>query len=227
MMDRIKKTIFFTVIVASCCTFSKHFILLARPGSGKGTFSNYMSKKYGYIHLGLGDLYRERHDNHLPVTSKILTKILEKRVLLAAKNNQKIILDNVISCWDDWKHWKAFFKKHNLIDQIVFISLEATDITCMNRMKERVICRKCFNVYKQSSDKTLQEHTCLECGNKLSIRSRDRVDHFVQKRFAYYHQKTEPLIFDLKESGMYKVIKISTETELDKLYTLYDKLSKL
>ncbi|MCX5921894.1 MAG: nucleoside monophosphate kinase [Candidatus Dependentiae bacterium] len=37
----------------------KHFVLLSAPGSGKGTFSQYMVEKYGYIQICPGDMYRD------------------------------------------------------------------------------------------------------------------------------------------------------------------------
>jgi adenylate kinase family enzyme len=222
-----KSIYFFSLLLCATTFFAQNFVLIARPGSGKGTFANYMAKKHHYIHIGLGDLYRQRHDNNLPVTGRILTKILKKRMELAIQNNQKFILDNVISSLDDWKVWKSFLKKNNITNDICFLILEASQQTCKNRMKQRVICRKCFGVYQQSPELSLKNYKCPECANSLSIRSQDRIDKFVLQRFINYDQKTIPLIQEIEKLGQFKVIKISSEKKLEELYEIYDKLNNL
>jgi adenylate kinase family enzyme len=218
---------FFSLLFSCLSVFSKHFILIAKPGSGKGTFANYIARKYKYIHIGAGDLYRQRSDNNLPASMDILTKIMQKRILFAVEKNQKFILDNAISCWPDWKSWKSFFKSNNLTNDICFIVLEASDQICLNRMRHRIICKKCFNVCKESPELSCEEQKCNECGNKLSRRSKDQNDTFSRKRFNYYYQKTAPLIKTLEESNKYKVIKISSEKDLETLYSIYDRLDAL
>jgi adenylate kinase family enzyme len=218
---------FFSLIFYCAPIFSKHFILIGRAGSGKGAFANYMAKKYNYIHIGAGDLYRERNDNHLSVDINSLTKIMKKRILLAITNKQKFILDNAIYNWSSWKSWRSFFNKHNLTQDICFIVLEASDQTCLDRIKHRVICKKCFNVCTELTKLSLQEQKCSECGNNLSIRSRDRDDARSRLRFYYYHLQTTPLIRSIEESKEYTVIRISSEKDLEELYTIYDKLNNL
>ena len=36
----------------------KNIILIAPPGAGKGTISNYLVEHYGYVHVATGDLLR-------------------------------------------------------------------------------------------------------------------------------------------------------------------------
>lgn len=203
----------------------KHFILISAPGSGKGTFSQYMAKKYGYVHIGLGDICRTRIDNHQSIESKVLNKILRKHMIKTIKNDKQFILDNAITGKECWSQWEAFFEEYNLIDKICFLVLEASDETCINRMKNRIICRKCFHVSKKRTGLAVHDHQCKECGNRLSIRNEDHDSQFLQKRFNRYHEKTNPLIKKLEKS--YHVIKISSEQDLKDLYAIYDQLHTL
>jgi len=204
---------------------SKNFVVLSKPGSGKGTFSHYMSQKYNYVHIGLGDLTRTRKDNHQSITSQVLNKILKKYIQQTVKNNKYFILDNVITSKNNWKEWQAFFEEKELFNDLYFIVLDASDETCISRMKDRLICRKCFNVTKKIDGIPLSKHNCKDCGNTLTIRQDDHNQQFLQKRFEKYHQIIEPIIQKIEKS--YKVIRISSEQPLEDLYKVYDQLHNL
>ena len=200
---------------------SKHWVLISPPGSGKGTLSQYMVEKYGYIHIGAGDIYRKRMRNNASVEPAIFLEILKRYMVTAIQNNQKIILDNAIASQAQFRFWKSFFQMHNITNDVCFIVLQASDQTCMNRIKQRLVCTKCFNVCKKLSSKN--QH-CSQCGNILSKRNEDN-DTFVKKRFQYYHQKINPVIKEIEES--FQVIKISSEQSLETLYSIYDELHNL
>lgn len=217
---------FLSIIVCSFTTIiCKNFILVSAPGSGKGTFSQYMAKKYGYVHIGLGDLLRTRIAHRRSLKKNLLNKILKKQILQTIKNGQQFILDNAVTSEESWQSWKDFFQGHQLLQDIYFLSFEASDETCLSRMKDRLICRNCFHVSQKTSDMMLCDQQCKECGNPLSIRNGDHNTLFLQKRFHHFHTKTEPFLEQLKKT--YPVIKISSEQPLQNLYKIYDKLHKL
>lgn len=205
--------------------YSKHFIVICAPGSGKGTFSNYMSKKHGYVHIGMGDIYRKRFDEGKSTESNVLMQIMMQQILTAIKNKKQFILDNAIGSENCWGYWLAFFEKNNLTNDICLIVLEASDKTCMHRMKHRLICKKCFNVSKEIPGLSIKNQKCKECGSSLSIRPQDRIARDVKQRFVNYHQKIIPVIKKIEQ--IFPVIKISTEQSLNTLYKLYDELINL
>lgn len=223
-MFKIKTIIifFFTVTLYTQENFPKHFIVISKPGSGKGTFSNYMSKKYGYVHIGLGDLTRTRKDNHQSTTSKVLNKILKQHIQTTVKNKKQFILYNAIISKKNWESWEKFFKEIDIINDIYFIVLDAADETCLYRIKDRLICSKCYNVTKKRNDISISEHYCKDCGIRLTIRKSDCDQQFLQQRFEKYHRVIEPIIKKLEKA--YKVIHIASEQPLQNLYTIYDQL---
>lgn len=204
---------------------SKHFVVISKPGSGKGTFSNYMAKKYNYVHIGLGDLTRSRKDNNQSTSLHILNKILKTHIEKTIKKSKQFILDNAITSKSNWHFWETFFHEKMLFDDIYFLVLDASDTTCISRMKDRLICKNCFNVCKKTMGIPITQHICKDCGNKLTIRQEDHDSKFLKQRFEKYHQIIEPIIKKLEKS--YKVIRISSEQPLQDLYTIYDKLHHL
>ncbi len=204
---------------------AKNFILISAPGSGKGTFSQYMAKKYDYVHIGCGDIYREKIDNHESISSFTLTQILREYILKSLKNNKNFILDNAINSKESWISWKYFFKINNLTEKICFVILETSDETCLERIKDRLVCKKCFNVCKKTKNTRFETETCNECGGYLTTRKEDHDAKFLKKRFKNYHKKMNAIMSEIEKS--YQVIKISSEQPISKLYDLYDQLHNL
>lgn len=204
---------------------TKHFVLISAPGSGKGTFSQYMAQEYGYEHIGKGDIYRHRVDTHESVDNHTLTKIMKARILKALESSKRFILDNAIDSEANFEYWKAFFKKHNIAEDICFVLFEASDETCIDRIKNRLICRNCCYVSKRNFKIPVKNHRCVKCGNKLSVRIEDSLDLIIKWRFRNYYQKIDSIIPIVEKS--FNVIRISSEQSLKILYAIYDQLHDL
>ncbi len=216
---------FFVCACYSLFVFSKHFILISAPGSGKGTFSQYMAEKYGYVHIGKGDIYRQRVDDNLSVDNHTLMKIMKRRILKAVESGKKFIFDNAIDSEDNFEYWKSFFKKHKITEDICFVLFEASDETCINRIKNRLICRNCCYVSKRHPEIPAKYQRCIKCGNKLSTRIEDSLGIIIKWRFKNYYQKIDSMIPKVEKS--FNVIKISSEQSLKTLYDIYDTLHDL
>lgn len=219
------KVCFFALMLHPMLIFSKHFVLISAPGSGKGTFSQYMVKTYGYVHVGAGDICRQRIAKHLSVEPDILIKILKKNIVTAIESNQNFILDNAIGSEYTFQYWKSFFKKHNITNQIYFIVLQASDQTCIDRIKHRLVCTKCFNVDQKKAGSSSKNQRCSQCAQILSVRDEDHDYAFLKKRFQRYHQIINPIIKQIEQS--FHVITISSEQSLETLYSIYDELHNL
>ena len=53
------------------CDKLKNIILIAPPGAGKGTISNYLVEHYGYVHVATGDLLRCEIKTNSPLGQEI------------------------------------------------------------------------------------------------------------------------------------------------------------
>ncbi|WP_185873156.1 adenylate kinase family protein [Blattabacterium cuenoti] len=81
-----------------------HIILLGPPGCGKGTQARIIKKKFGYIHLSTGLIFR----NHIKNNTKI-GKIVNKYI-----NNGKLVPDILTTSIVD-NEIKKFFKAKGII----------------------------------------------------------------------------------------------------------------
>ncbi|KAF0990702.1 hypothetical protein HZS_4722, partial [Henneguya salminicola] len=55
--------------------------ILGPPGSGKGTASDFLTKKYGMIHLSAGELLRKEMEKMSDIGNKIRKDMLSNRIV--------------------------------------------------------------------------------------------------------------------------------------------------
>ena len=67
----------------------KNIIFIAAPAAGKGTFSDLLKDKYGYLHISTGDLLRnaKNEDNEL---GQVITDLM---------NSGSLVPDDIVSKW--------------------------------------------------------------------------------------------------------------------------------
>lgn len=213
----------------------KNFVLISAPGSGKGTFSQYMVEKYDYLQICPGDLLRneialetdlgkhikpivERGDY---VQEDIVCKLIEKYFNQACSENKGFIIDGFPRSITSFNFLNSLLKKKKLEKQVCFLQFEASDDVCLKRILGRLICMSCFKVYNKFSKPPKQNDFCDLCSSKLSFRSADKKD-IVQKRLEYFHNNVEPLIN--MAQGCYETKKMSSEISFDTLEIRYEEL---
>ena len=197
----------------------KNIIFIAPPAAGKGTQSDLLVKKYGYIHISTGDLLRDEMKNKTElgiritdvmesgglVSDEIVTELLRNRlsrddvksgfILDGYPRNiaQAQILDNLV-------------KELNLnIDVVLY--LEMSSEIAMKRALGRITCPKCGRGYNKYEDvlKPINESLCDDCNIELVSRTDDTEETF-KTRFDTYIKNTEPLLNYYKEEGLLNII---------------------
>lgn len=209
----------------------KHFVLISAPGSGKGTFSQYIVNKYGYNQVCLGDIFRNEIALHTPlgkqiapivkkgdyVDKKIVCELVEQYIGNILQANRTFILDGFPRAESSYIFLNTLLKKYNITNNVCFIQFIAKDCTCIQRITNRRVCTKCFTVYNKIFH---QGDTCNKCNSKLSQRSAD-TKVIAKKRLQYFHKHIEPLMNRAKEDN-YDTKKISTERPFNILKETYD-----
>lgn len=197
----------------------KNIIFIAPPAAGKGTQSDLLVKKYGYIHISTGDLLRneiasgsdlgksitEIMDSGNLVGDDIVTELLRNR--LSQDDAKKgFILDGYPRNIDQAKTLKNIASDLN-IDSFTAIYLEMSESVAMHRALGRQTCPKCGRGYNKYEDvmKPKNENYCDDCNVELTSRSDDNEETF-KNRFASYIKNTEPLLEYYKELGILNVI---------------------
>ena len=209
--------------------------LFPHPGSGKGTFSQYLIDKYNYIQICPGDLFRteikaqtelgkkiqpivEKGDY---VEEKIVCELIAKHLTKALAQKKSFIIDGFPRSTISLQFLNEFLKRNNLTKDVCFLQFLAADETCIKRITERKICEKCFHVFNNLYVKPIEKDLCDFCKNKLAERKAD-TSEIAKSRLAYFHSKIEPLIKSVQESYEFNTIK--TETSLQDLKAEYDAL---
>lgn len=197
----------------------KNIIFIAPPAAGKGTQSDLLVKKHGYVHISTGDLLRDEVSKKTElgiklteimssgnlVSDEIVTELLRNR-LSQSDTDAGFILDgyprNIHQAEILDELLKSLSKN---IDAVLYLEMDVN--TAMHRALGRITCPKCgrgYNKYEEAT-KPKNEGLCDDCGDALTSRSDDTEDTF-KIRFNAYIENTEPLLNYYKEKGILNII---------------------
>lgn len=167
-----------------------NLIIFGPPGSGKGTQSENISKKYDFKHISTGDIFRREIKNQTKLgmqvksiidSGKLVPDDLVMKVLESALdkcvNQNGIIFDGIPRTNFQAKELDNILEKRNTEISLV-LSLEADEDELLKRLINR---------------------------SKMTDRTDDTID-IIQKRLKVYRDQTHPLIKYYKEKGVFKAI---------------------
>ena len=185
----------------------KNIILIAAPAAGKGTLSEVLVEKYGYVHISTGDLLREAANSETElgtkiknmlatgslVTDEIVFNLLEKRLKKDDIKNG-FILDGFPRTLEQAKTYSKITSDLE-IDLGCVIVLESDYETLKKRIVGRMLCKDCGSVYNTLTGVNTPkvQGICDKCGGSLYKRSDDNEESF-KNRYDTYLEKTKPLI---------------------------------
>ena len=179
-----------------------NILLIGAPGSGKGTLSQKLSKKYNLKHLSTGDLFRaeiaegtergkilqDAMQKGLLAPSDILLEVMQKQ-LSQAEFQDNVLLDGFGKTLDEAKELDKFYN----IDKVIFLDVDYSQL--LDRILKRRICGECgfVTTVDESND------ICEKCGSKLISRIDDNEEIF-KKRYEVFLKQTMPIVnyFDQK-----------------------------
>ena len=189
----------------------KNIIIFGAPGSGKGTYSDEIVKKYGMSHISTGDVLRAqiKAGTELGMTAKgyidngqLLPDSLMIDILADTYDNmpagQGVIFDGFPRTIAQAEALKKMLaeRKH---DMGIMIELVVDEETLLARLLNRAI----------------------EQGRA------DDNEETIKKRFAVYHEQTSPLADWFEKEGMRNTVdwaeNPSKEQMLAKVYDIIDK----
>lgn len=198
-------------------------ILLGPPGSGKGTQSDLLRKKYDYFILSTGDLLREEMNSKtefgesvegfinkgLLVPDEIVTEFILTYIREKGLAEKKVVFDGFPRTIVQAEQLDETLEDLNSeIDGAVLINVVKDDI--INRLSGRWICPECSSVFSV-------EHAggkCPECGTKLIKRNDDNIET-INKRIEVYNRQTEPLLDYYRSKG--KLLEIEGSESREKV----------
>ena len=214
----------------------KNIIFIAPPAAGKGTISDYLVKKYHYLHISTGDLLREEVKSGSEFGQE-LDQILKSGALVSddvviklvyqklSAVHQAFILDGFPRTLAQAEKLDQMFQELNIYGNIA-VYLKADLDLVLRRVLGRVVCPNCkrsYNIYNEKL-KPIVDHLCDDCGSTLIHRSDDNEETF-KVRYQTFMENTKPILDFYKDKGVLK--EIDASTDLEKTYQILEALAQV
>ncbi len=206
----------------------KNIILVAVQGAGKGTLAKALKEKYGYAHISIGDVLRERAavndelgsqiknmiDNGIFVPNDIIYEAIECKITSKECENG-YILDGFPRNVEQAEGYDKILAKLGK-DVGIVINLTIPEDLLRERILGRRLCKKCGAIYNvnnpQMSPKV--EGICDKCGGELYQRDDDN-EEAMKTRVETYFKVTAPVLdYYRKKNILYEVQSIEAEQAL-------------
>lgn len=190
-----------------------HIMVLGKSGAGKGTLSNMLVDKYGYVHISVGDINREENKRGTKLGLKIralvennkivspemdqITFILLNRTLKQIMiNYTPFILDNFPTHPGHVPFMEEFISSNNLMEHIITIVPDISDDEALSRLVNRQVCPsiKCGRIYNLNLLPPQVKGICDVCRSTLMTRIDDTPDVIEKKRLPFYRANILPVI---------------------------------
>lgn len=182
-------------------------IILGAPGSGKDTQSHFLVNALGYQVISTGELMRilaghnEEIHQMLEKGELIPDSVVEDELISAfilLPEDQPVILDGYPRNLRQAEKLEEILSQNNRrLDKVIFIELSEKE--AIKRIGIRRVCEVCGHFTSS------KEKSCPECGGSLVTREDDCAEA-VRRRFALFHEKTEPMIDYYKKRGILAVV---------------------
>ncbi len=206
------RILFFKLFIISVflCPFleglgREHFLIMGAPGSGKGTFSQFLMMLRDYKHLCLGDLIKKEIANDTEtgrickpyveagklVPNDLLYELFEKHFIEALESKDLIIVDGMVQSLEHVQFFDALIQKYQVSDQWNFVYIRVDQGTSLLRMLERRVCSQCGIIYQSSSE--FCEARCAIC-NGVIVKRLDDQDVVIRRRIERFFNQTYLLV---------------------------------
>lgn len=168
-----------------------NLVLFGPPGSGKGTQSERLVEKYGFVHLSTGNLLREEISNKTPLG-------IEAKKFM---DNGQLVPDEVVIGMVD-----SFFEKHKEAPGFLFDGFPRT--VAQAQALDKLLDLRKTNIRQVLALEVTEEELVSRLLNrgKTSGRSDDTNEDVIRKRFAVYSNETTPVAEYYKKHKKFKSI---------------------
>jgi adenylate kinase len=185
-----------------------NIVILGPPGVGKGTYAEFLSKKYGIPKISVGDLFRDAIKKRTELGKRIKNYVSsgelvpDETVIELVKNRLEepdckngFLLDGYPRTVPQAEAMMNFKK----IDAA--LNFVAPDEVIMERIGGRRTCSKCGAIYHIKNVPPTIEGVCDRCSGRLVQRS-DEKPEVIKNRLVVYREKTKPVADYLRKKGL-------------------------
>ncbi len=174
-------------------------VLIGKQGSGKGTYAEFLNKKYGIPHISTGEICREIAKESSELGKKV-KELIDAGNLMPDDLMVSVLKERFKR--DDCKNGFVLdgFPRNltqaqaleEITDLNVVFHFQISNETAIKRLSSRRQCRKCAKIYNLITNPPKVDDKC-ECGGELYQREDDKEDA-IKKRLETYKQEEEDLI---------------------------------
>ncbi|MGC9011592.1 adenylate kinase [Thermogladius sp.] len=203
-------------------------VLIGPPGAGKGTYSEYFTKKYCIPHISTGDIFRaevakkselglkvkEYLDRGELVPDEIVVEVVKRR-LSEPDTKRGFILDGFPRTIKQAQE----LEKITPLDAAIHIYISEEE--AVRRLSNRYVCPVCGRVYNLTYNPPKNDLTCDYDGAKLVRRSDDEPE-VIRRRYQVYYQTFSPIIEYYKEKRL--LVEIDNTIGSDKGIPLLERI---
>ncbi|MCL2008646.1 MAG: adenylate kinase [Treponema sp.] len=192
-----------------------NLIFLGSPGAGKGSLAEKAVKELNLAHISTGSIFRSAIAEGSPLGQKVQAIISAGKLVddettidlvrerLSQEDAKKgYILDGFPRTIFQAENMKAFSRVDKVID------LEIPDSLVLERLANRMVCRKCGHNFHMIRNKPKQDGICDLCGGEVFHREDDE-ETAIKQRLEVYRARTAPLIEYYRKKGMLAVVDAS------------------
>lgn len=208
------------------------FIVFGRGGSGKGTQTDLLVKKFNLIYIGSGDLLRQRKNENdftaakiddfmskgeLAPTSLVFMLWINKLEEMKNINGDDfpgIIFDGSPRKLIEAKLLKEALEWYDWDKNIRILLIDISRQEAFDRLAKRRMCQKCGKIIPYVGEyKNLK--SCDACGGELVVRLDDTPEG-INKRLNWYEEEVLPVMEFLEKD--YPIIKINGEQSIEDVH---------
>ena len=167
-----------------------NLVIFGPPGAGKGTQSNFITKKFNLYQLSTGELLREEIKNKTELGSKINSIM----------NSGELVSDDIVGSLIE-----KFISNQSYKNKIIFDGYPRTILQAQN-------LDNLLKKYQQKVDLVLKLSVSLEVvkkrilERKIKEKREDDNEEILIKRFETYEKSSEPVLSYYFQSNLVKVV---------------------
>lgn len=202
-------------------------MLISAPGAGKGVVSKYLSEKYNYKHMSIGNLLRDKAKEDkkidkilrkgLFVDKNIVNNLLENFII--ENKNSNFVFEGFPRLLEQIDDFEKILEKYNInIDKVILVDIDKE--VAEKRITGRLMCPNCNEIYNKYFDK-IEDNKCKKCNSNLLRRNDDKIDTY-EIRYKIFVDKTYPVINYYKEKGI--LFTISNNGSISDTYKQIDNI---
>lgn len=237
-MHKVKFLILLLILSNSSFANSRtNYVIMGPPGAGKGSFSQFMKKKYNYVPICVGDRLKEHVRNKTKiglqikaiiergdfVDTAIGNNILREDLRSCLKSGKNFIIDGFIRNNEYFNYLDEILKEFDATENVVFLVFSHNEEVSLKRIMDRIICNECGEIYNTETKKP-SSMRWGQCGHELDIRFDDKDKSIVKRRFKRYITDSLPTVKEIELK--YKVIRIDSTKKWDELEEIYQTLEQ-